>query len=97
MPSPLDINLYAASTWILPVLLAITLHEAAHGYVAYLFGDDIAWCLGRVSFNPLKHIDTFGTVLLPAFLLLLMRARLLFDYANRCRCGSPRSATRAAT
>ena len=45
----------------LPVLFAITLHEAAHGYVARYFGDDTAWVLGRVTLNPLKHIDPVGT------------------------------------
>jgi len=74
-------TIYTASTWVIPVLLAITLHEAAHGYVARLFGDDTAWERGRVSFNPLKHIDPFGTVLLPA-LLLLLRAPFLFGYAK---------------
>jgi len=74
-------TIYAASTWVIPVLLAITLHEAAHGYVARLFGDDTAWERGRVSFNPLRHIDPFGTVLLPA-LLLLLRAPFLFGYAK---------------
>jgi Zn-dependent protease len=81
MPSVFDIDLYSASTWVIPVLLAVTLHEAAHGYIAHLFGDDTAWRLGRVTFNPLKHIDPFGTVLLPA-LLLLMRAPFLFGYAK---------------
>jgi Zn-dependent protease len=73
--------LYTASTWVLPVVLAITLHEAAHGFVARWFGDDTAWRLGRVSLNPLKHIDPFGTVLLPAMLLLL-RVPFLFGYAK---------------
>src|SRR5512137_796106 len=77
--SPIDI--YAASTWIIPVLLAVTLHEAAHGFVAHLFGDDTALRHGRVSFNPLKHVDPFGTILLPA-LLLLSRALFLFGYAK---------------
>lgn len=81
MTQNLELTIYAASTWVIPVLLAITLHEAAHGYVAHLFGDDTAWRLGRVSFNPLKHIDPFGTVLLPG-LLLLMRAPFLFGYAK---------------
>jgi Zn-dependent protease len=81
MPSLLDIDLYTASTWVIPVLLAITLHEAAHGYAARLFGDDTAWSQGRVSLNPLKHVDPFGTVLLPA-LLLLMHAPFLFGYAK---------------
>ena len=65
--------LYLASTWVIPLVIAITFHEASHGYVARLCGDDTAWRLGRVSFNPLKHIDPFGTILLPA-LLLLMRS-----------------------
>ena len=76
---PFDI--YTASTWVIPVLLAVTLHEAAHGYVAHLFGDDTALRQGRVSFNPLKHVDPFGTILLPA-LLLLSRAPFLFGYAK---------------
>jgi Zn-dependent protease len=54
----------------LPVLFAITLHEAAHGYVARYFGDDTAWVLGRVTLNPLKHIDPFGTILMPAMMYL---------------------------
>jgi Zn-dependent protease len=70
-----------ASTWVIPVIIAITFHEAAHGFVARLFGDDTAWRLGRVSFNPLKHIDPFGTILLPA-LLLLLRSPFLFGYAK---------------
>jgi len=73
--------IYSASTWVIPVLLAITLHEAAHGFVAHHFGDDTAWRLGRVSLNPLRHIDPFGTLLLPA-LLLLTHAPFLFGYAK---------------
>jgi Zn-dependent protease len=73
--------LYTASTWMLPVLLAITLHEAAHGFTARYFGDSTAWRLGRVTLNPLKHIDLFGTILLPAF-LLLVRSPFLFGYAK---------------
>jgi Zn-dependent protease len=73
--------LYSASTWVLPVLLAVTLHEAAHGFVAHLLGDDTAYRLGRVSFNPLKHIDPFGTILMPAILLFL-RSPFLFGYAK---------------
>ena len=64
-----DVMLYTASTWVLPVLLAITLHEAAHALVAHRLGDDTAYRLGRVTLNPLKHIDLFGTILLPALLL----------------------------
>jgi Zn-dependent protease len=81
MSQQLGIALYRASTWVIPLVIAITFHEASHGYVARLFGDDTAWRLGRVSFNPFKHIDPFGTVLLPA-LLLLMRSPILFGYAK---------------
>ncbi len=73
--------LYVASVWVLPVLLAITLHEAAHGFVAWRLGDDTARQLGRVSFNPFRHVDLFGTVLLPAMLLIL-RAPFLFGWAK---------------
>ena len=54
-----------------PIILAITVHEAAHGYVARMFGDSTAWMLGRVTLNPLKHIDPVGTVLVPLAPLLL--------------------------
>ena len=74
-------TIFDASAWVIPVIIAITFHEAAHGFVAYMLGDDTAWRLGRVSFNPLKHIDTFGTILLPA-LLLLLRSPFLFGYAK---------------
>ena len=73
--------LYGASVWVLPVLLAITLHEAAHGFAAWRLGDDTAKQLGRVSFNPLRHVDPFGTILLPAMLLVL-RAPFLFGWAK---------------
>ena len=73
--------IYLATVWALPVITAITFHEAAHGFVAHLLGDDTAWRLGRVSFNPAKHIDPFGTIILPSILLLL-RAPLLFGYAK---------------
>jgi Zn-dependent protease len=76
-----NISLYAISVWVLPVLIAITFHEAAHAFVAYKLGDDTAWQLGRVSFNPLKHIDPFGTVILPG-LLLLAHSPFLFGYAK---------------
>jgi Zn-dependent protease len=72
--------LYEASTWVVPVILAVTFHEAAHGFVAHRFGDDTALVAGRVTFNPLKHIDPFGTVLLPA--LLLVTSGFLFGYAK---------------
>lgn len=57
--------------WALPVLLAITLHEAAHGYVARHFGDPTAELLGRITLNPIKHIDPVGTVLVPGVILAL--------------------------
>jgi len=74
-------TIYLLTIWALPVLLAITFHEAAHAYAARLLGDDTAARLGRVSLNPLKHIDPFGTVLLPG-LLLLTQAPFLFGYAK---------------
>ena len=77
----MDISLYAISVWILPLLIAITFHEAAHAFVAYKLGDDTAWQLGRVSFNPLKHIDPFGTVILPG-MLLIAHSPFLFGYAK---------------
>jgi len=54
-----NISLYDLSVWVLPVLIAITFHEAAHGFVAHRLGDNTAWQLGRVTFNPFKHIDPF--------------------------------------
>jgi Zn-dependent protease len=74
-------NLYTLSVWVIPLVLAITLHEAAHGFVAYHFGDNTAWNLGRVSVNPIRHIDPFGTLLLPA-LLLFTHSPFLFGYAK---------------
>ncbi len=65
----------------IPILLAITLHEAAHGFVAWRLGDDTAYMLGRVSFNPIKHIDPIGTVLIPG-MLLAVGAPFLFGYAK---------------
>src|SRR6266705_6863562 len=73
--------IYLASIWVIPIVIAITFHEAAHGYVARLLGDETAWRLGRVSLNPLKHIDPVGTILLPGFLLLL-GSPFLFGYAK---------------
>jgi Zn-dependent protease len=74
-------TIYAVSVWVIPLVIAITFHEAAHGFVAHRLGDNTAWQLGRVSFNPLKHIDPFGTLLLPAF-LLLSHSPFLFGYAK---------------
>lgn len=66
----------------LPVIFAITLHEAAHGYAARYFGDPTAWQAGRISLNPLRHIDLFGTILLPVGILLLSSGGMLFGYAK---------------
>ena len=77
----MNISLYDISVWVLPVVIAITFHEAAHGFVAHRLGDDTAWQLGRVSFNPLKHIDPFGTLILPA-VLLFAHSPFLFGYAK---------------
>ena len=87
-------TIYSASTWIVPILIAITFHEAAHAYAAWKLGDDTAHRLGRVTFNPLKHVDPFGTILLPA-LLFLTKAPFLFGWAKPVpvafgRLGHPR-------
>ncbi|MDP1723197.1 MAG: site-2 protease family protein [Alphaproteobacteria bacterium] len=73
--------LFNISIWAIPVLIAITFHEAAHGYVALMFGDDTAKKEGRLSLNPIKHIDPIGTILLPGMLLLL-KAPFVFGYAK---------------
>ena len=65
----------------IPVLLAIILHEVSHGYVAHLFGDDTAKNAGRLTLNPIKHIDPFGTILLP-ILLIIIGSPFLFGYAK---------------
>jgi len=72
---------YDVSVWVLPLVVAITFHEAAHGFVAHYFGDNTAWDQGRVSFNPLRHIDPFGTLIMPA-ILLLSHSPFLFGYAK---------------
>src|ERR1700741_4028577 len=70
----------------LPVIFAITLHEAAHGYVARHFGDDTAWRLGRVSLNPIRHIDLVGTIIVPLVMLTLGKlfgaGGILFGWAK---------------
>jgi len=65
----------------LPVIFAITLHEAAHGYAARYFGDPTAWLAGRISLNPLRHIELFGTILLPV-LLFVVGSPFLFGWAK---------------
>lgn len=81
-------------TFGIPILLAITLHEAAHGYAALRYGDDTAKRAGRISLNPIRHIDLIGTILIPGALLLL-GAPVLFGYAkpvpvNFARLKNPR-------
>lgn len=72
--------LFAISVWALPVVLAITLHEAAHGFIASKLGDHTALMLGRVTFNPLRHIDPWGTVIIPA--VLLITTSFVFGWAK---------------
>ena len=66
----------------LPVLFAITIHEAAPGYVARYFGDNTAWTLGRVTLNPIKHIDPIGTIVMPLMLYIATSGAFLFGYAK---------------
>ncbi|MEF2551327.1 site-2 protease family protein [Aurantimonas sp. A2-1-M11] len=86
--------IFTATTWIVPILTAITLHEAAHAYSAWRLGDDTAFRLGRVTFNPIRHVDPFGTIIVPG-LLLLTGAPFLFGWAKPVpvavgRLGNPR-------
>lgn len=74
--------LLAASVWVAPILFAVTLHEAAHGWVASKLGDNTAKMMGRVTFNPLKHIDPIGTILLPAALLIMSGGKYMFGFAK---------------
>jgi Zn-dependent protease len=80
----MDLNnlAFTVSVWLLPVLIAITFHEAAHGFVAWRLGDDTAYRMGRVTFNPFRHIDPFGTVLMPALLLFASGGRMMFGFAK---------------
>jgi len=82
----MDVSLATIVLWAVPVVFAITLHEAAHGYVARVFGDQTAYMLGRVTLNPLKHIDPIGTIAVPGFLIavsLLTKAPLfIFGWAK---------------
>ena len=75
--------LYQAALWVIPMVLAITLHEIAHGYAALYLGDDTARRLGRLSLNPLRHVDSFGTIILPGILIisqLLTVGKVLFAF-----------------
>ena len=73
--------MHGISIWALPVLLAIVLHEVAHGWVAFKLGDDTAFWMGRLSLNPLKHIDPVGTIIIP-LLLVVVSSPFLFGYAK---------------
>ena len=70
------------AVYALPVVFAITLHEAAHGYVARLLGDNTAYALGRVSFNPMRHIDPLGTIAIPLLLYFATSGAFMFGYAK---------------
>lgn len=81
---PVDINNLVQTVLIfaLPVLFAITIHEAAHGYVARALGDNTAYAMGRVTLNPVKHIDPIGTILMPLMLYFATSGTFLFGYAK---------------
>ena len=81
----MDVSLQTIALWVLPVVFAITLHEAAHGYVAKMFGDRTAEVQGRITLNPLKHIDPVGTILVPGALILLAKfggPQFMFGWAK---------------
>ena len=80
----MDINtiMQTVAIYAIPVLLAITIHEAAHGYAARHFGDNTAWLLGRINLNPFKHIDPVGTIAVPLLLLFATSGAFLFGYAK---------------
>ena len=81
---PVDISnlIEKVLIYALPVIFAITVHEAAHGYVARYFGDQTAWMMGRVTLNPAKHIDPVGTILMPLLLYFATSGAFLFGYAK---------------
>ncbi|MGH6894837.1 MAG: site-2 protease family protein [Dongiaceae bacterium] len=80
LPSDFSVYLQIFAIIAIPIILAITLHEAAHGWVAWKCGDDTAYRLGRVTFNPLRHIDPMGTIILPA--LLVFTTGFMLGYAK---------------
>ena len=73
--------IYTLTTWVIPLILCVVLHEIAHGYVAYRLGDKTAWLMGRLTLNPEKHIDIIGSVIVPG-LLLLSGSNMLFGWAK---------------
>ncbi len=90
----MNFDVITVISWALPVILAVTLHEAAHGWVAWKLGDDTAYEAGRVTFNPLSHIDPVGTILIPG-ILVLANTGFVFGWAKPVpvifgRLGSPR-------
>jgi Zn-dependent protease len=78
----MGLSLATIVLWAVPVVFAITLHEAAHGYVARHFGDRTAEALGRITLNPLRHIDLIGTVVVPAMLFLTAGPQYIFGWAK---------------
>jgi len=80
MMTSIEQFLFDASVWVIPVIMAITFHEAAHGYAAWKLGDDTAKSLGRVTFNPLRHVDPVGTVILPA--VMYFTTSFMFGWAK---------------
>jgi Zn-dependent protease len=82
MPADFAQIIQQISIMALPAIFAITFHEAAHGFVAHRLGDDTAWRMGRVTFNPLRHIDPIGTILIPLLLLFTTGGRFVFGYAK---------------
>ncbi len=77
-----DSLIQTIAVYALPVIFAITLHEAAHGYAARLLGDNTAYLMGRVSFNPMRHIDPIGTIAIPLALYFLTSGAFMFGYAK---------------
>lgn len=77
----MNFDVASAALWVIPLLLAVVCHEWAHGYVAYRLGDNTAERMGRLTLNPVAHIDPFGTILMPG-LLLLSGSPFLFGYAK---------------
>lgn len=80
--SEIATTIYAISVWLIPLVIAITFHEAAHGFVALRFGDDTALRAGRITINPLRHVDLFGTIILPGMLLLASSGQFAFGFAK---------------
>lgn len=74
-------SIYTLTTWVIPLLLCIILHEVAHGYVALKLGDKTAWLMGRLNLDPRKHLDPVGSLLIPG-LLLLSGSHMLFGWAK---------------